>query len=72
MSATKTGNLAHDSAMAAADGTRQVSLAAATTQSAARTADITFARAGVTSCKANGINPAQFITQLFELGTGGV
>jgi hypothetical protein len=69
---TKTTNLSHEAAMAAAEGVRQVALAAATVQTTARNADIAFARAGVASCKLNGINPTQFITQLQELGTGGI
>lgn len=72
MSCTKTGNLAHDNAMLVAENTRQVAQAGAVTAAAAKAADIAFARAGVASCKANGINPTQFITQLQELGTGGV
>ena len=71
MGATKTGNATHDSNMIVAEGARQVAQAPGMTPAAVKAADIAWARAGLASAKANGIQPGQFITMLQELGTGG-
>jgi hypothetical protein len=73
MSIVKSGNFSHDSACAVAEGSRQVSVAAAgSSQSAVRTAEIAFHRAVIASAKANGMPiPTTSIFALRELGTGG-
>ncbi len=71
MSFTKTENAVHNTALTVAEGVRQAALAAATTMAAARTADIVFHRAGLTSALANGIQPHPWMNALRELGTGG-
>jgi hypothetical protein len=68
---TPTGNKTHDASVLTAEVTRQVALKTASTQAAARTADIAYFRSVLASAKANGIQPGQFITALQELGTGG-
>jgi hypothetical protein len=65
-----TGFSAHDVAMTAAEGVRQS--ASATTMATARTADITFHRAGLASALANGIQPGPWMNALRELGVNGV
>jgi hypothetical protein len=71
MAIIKTGNVAHDNAIAAAEATRQVAVAAAASQAAVRTAELAFYRAVRASCLANnnaaGIEQAN--TALRELGT---
>jgi hypothetical protein len=67
----KSGNVTHDSNVLAAENTRQNAVAAATTQSAAKTADIAFYRTAKASALANGIGVAQFTFALQQLGTGG-
>jgi hypothetical protein len=70
----KTGIKAHDDACLAAEGIRQVAVAASSTQAAIRTAEIAFYRSVRASCIANngysGIEAA--CDALRELGTGGV
>jgi hypothetical protein len=71
MSVIKSGNFIHDSAIAAAEGVRQIAVAAAANQAAVRTAEITFYRAVRASCITN--NSASGVSQanaaLRELGT---
>ena len=71
MSKIQSGNSTHDAACAAADATRSAALAVATTQSAAKTADIACYRTMLASALANSCGPTQFINALKELGTGG-
>jgi hypothetical protein len=71
MSATKTGNVTHDTNCQIAESTRQVAVAAASTQSAVRSAEIAYYRTCKASALANGIQPTQFISALYELGQGG-
>jgi hypothetical protein len=70
MAIIKTGNVAHDNAIALAEATRQVAVANAASQAAVRTAEITFYRAVRASCLANnnsaGIEQAN--SALRELG----
>jgi len=53
MAVSQTGNFAHDQAVDAAEGVRQVAVAAATTQAAANAAHVTFFRACIASAKTN-------------------
>jgi hypothetical protein len=73
MSSIKTGNLVHDTTVNVAEGSRQNAVMTATTQAAAKAADIAFYRAARQSCITNnnssGISP--FIQALHSLGTGG-
>ena len=55
MSVPPTGNATHDAAVLKAEGVRQVAVAAATTQAAARSADIAFYQTAIASAKANGL-----------------
>jgi hypothetical protein len=73
MSIIKTGVVAHDNAIALAEATRQVAVAAAASQAAVRTAEIVFYRAALASAKTNNNSSGveQFSTALRELGTGG-
>jgi hypothetical protein len=72
MSVTRSGVRLHDDALSAAEGARQVAVAAASTQAAVRSAEITFFRAYLLSCRTNnggsGIEPP--LTALRELGVG--
>jgi hypothetical protein len=71
MSVIKSGVVAHDNAILLAEGQRQVSVAAAgNNQSSVRAAEITFARAALTSCKTNnnGSGAEQFVNMLREMG----
>jgi len=72
MSISKSGNKSHDDTVNAAEGTRQVAVAAAATQAAVNAAEITFHRAALASAKANGIGIEPIIAALRQLGTGGV
>ena len=72
MSISKSGNKSHDDAVNAAEGTRQVAVAAASTQAAVNTAEITFYRTALASAKANGCGIEPFVAALRSLGTGGV
>ena len=71
MSKVQSGNKTHDDACNAAGAIQAAALAVATTQSAAKTADIAYFRACRASAITNGVAPAQFIAALVELGTGG-
>lgn len=71
MSKVSSGNKTNDDAITNSEATRQIAVAAATTQSAARTADIAHYRACVASALANNCGATQFINALRELGTGG-
>jgi hypothetical protein len=68
-----TGNYLHDQACSVAEGVRQAAVAGATTQSVITSAEITWARAIIASCKANlgGSGAEAFQTLLRALGTGG-
>jgi hypothetical protein len=70
---SKTSNLAHDAAINTAEATRQVAVAAATTQAAVNAAEIVFHRAVLASAKANNSNQgvAESLSALKALGTGG-
>jgi hypothetical protein len=72
MSTTKSGNLAYDTAVLAAEAARQVAIASATTQAAADAAAVTFYRAVIVSAKANQISFVNDTYALLDLGTGGV
>jgi hypothetical protein len=72
MSISKSGNKSHDDAVNLAEGARQVAVAAASTQAAVNTAEITFYRTAKTSALANGVGIEPFVTALRALGTGGV
>jgi hypothetical protein len=71
MSITKSGNRSHDDAVNAAEGTRQVAVAAAATQAAVNSAEITFYRTALASAKANGVGIEPLAAALRTLGTGG-
>jgi hypothetical protein len=71
MSISKSGNKAHDDAVNAAEGTRQVAVAAAVTQAAVNSTEITFYRAALASAKANGVGIEPIVAALKQLRTGG-
>jgi hypothetical protein len=71
MSATYSENTTHRANILAAEMTRQVAVAGAANQAAVRTAEIAFYRTCRTSAIANSCSPAQWISALQELGTGG-
>jgi hypothetical protein len=71
VSKVQSGNPVHDAACAVAAATQAAALAVATTQSAAKTADIAYFRTCRASAITNGVAPVQFVTALVELGTGG-
>jgi hypothetical protein len=64
MSVIYNENKTHRDAIAAAEGVRQVALAAATTQSAVRTADLAYARSCLKSAIQNNIPDASNWTML--------
>jgi hypothetical protein len=63
---------AHRATVQAAEGARQIAVAAASTQAAANAAHVTFYRAARASALANGVQPNVYVTALRELGTGGI
>jgi hypothetical protein len=69
----KSGVYLHDQACALAEGVRQAAVAGATSQSTITSAEITWARAIVASCKTNnnGQGAEAFQSLLRALGTGG-
>ncbi len=71
MSVIYSENAAHRAAILAAEQARQAACVPGAGQATLRAADITFARAALASCLANGVSPAQFVTALRELGTNG-
>jgi hypothetical protein len=71
MSVSKSGNKNHDDAVNAAEGARQVAVAAAATQAAVASAEVAFYRAALASAKANGVGIEPFVAALRSLGTGG-
>ena len=71
MSVTRTGVKAHDDACNASEATRQVAVASAANQTAARNAEITHYRTCRASAIANGCSAVPFIQALIDLGTGG-
>jgi hypothetical protein len=72
MAISKTGNQNHDNTVNTAESTRQVAVAAAASQAAVNSAEITFYRAAKASAIANGCGVEPFITALRSLGTGGL
>jgi hypothetical protein len=70
MSVVKTGVKAHDDALLAAEGARQVSVTPTSTAAQVRAADIAYARACLASCLTNnnGSGAAQFQHMLKENG----
>jgi hypothetical protein len=70
MSHVQTGVTAHDATCGRAEGIRQATVMAATTQTAARAADILAYQAMLASAKANNCGPTTFLTALRELGVG--
>jgi hypothetical protein len=72
MSVIKSGNVAHDNAIALAEGARQVAVASASSQAVVRSAEITFYRAVLSSCRTNnnGSGIEQPLQALRELGPG--
>ena len=71
MSTSQSGIKAHDDVVNAAENVRQAAVTAASSQSAARTAEIVFHRACVKSALANGISPSAAMQALRELGVTG-
>jgi hypothetical protein len=71
MSVGNSGVRAHDQAQNATEGVRQTAVAAASSQSAVKTAEITFHRAVVKSALANGVSPSASMQALHELGVTG-
>jgi hypothetical protein len=63
----KTGNVAHDTTVAAAESTRQVAVAAATTQAVAHLADVAFHTSVVASGLLNGVSVENSRTALRSL-----
>jgi hypothetical protein len=70
MSVIKSGVKAHDDAIAAAEGVRQVACAPGASAATIKSAEITFYRAVVSSCRANnsGSGIEQALNALRELG----
>jgi hypothetical protein len=68
----KTGVKAHDDAVALAEGVRQVTCAPGASAATIKSAEITFYRAVVSSCRANnnGSGIEQPLVALRELGVG--
>jgi hypothetical protein len=65
-------NQTHKATVSVAEGTRQVAVAAASTQAAVNTAEITFYRSCLASAKTNGVASASvYMDALRALGTGG-
>jgi hypothetical protein len=71
MSISKSGNKSHDDVVNLAEGTRQVAVAAASTQAAINVAEISVYRTALASAKANGVGIEPFVAALRSLGTGG-
>jgi hypothetical protein len=70
MSVTRSGTKAHDDAIAAAEGVRQVACAPGASASTIKTAEIAFYRTVVSSCRANNNSSGieQALVALHELG----
>jgi hypothetical protein len=68
MSISLSSNLTHNAAVAAAEGIRQTAVAAASTQAAVRSAEVTFHTTCRTSALANGVSPSVHIYALRSLG----
>jgi hypothetical protein len=71
MSNAPTGIKSHDDAVVKAEGVRQTAVAAASSQSAVKTAEVTYYRAVVKSALANGVSPSASMQALHELGVTG-
>jgi hypothetical protein len=69
----RTGNVAHDAAIYAAEVARQIAQTPGASQAVVRAADIVYARTVKASCIANNnySGVEQFTAMLRELGTGG-
>jgi hypothetical protein len=67
MSALYSENKTHRDAVVAAEGARQVAVAAASTQSAVRSAELVYARAGLKSALANSCDTASWVWLLQSL-----
>jgi hypothetical protein len=72
MSNAVTGIKVHDDLVLRAENTRQAATAAASTQAAVISADVTYHRAVVKSALANGVSPAASMLALKHLGVTGV
>jgi hypothetical protein len=73
MSISQSENHTHNVNVAAAEGVRQVAVAAAAGNVASiRSAEVTFHQACKASALANGVSPSVHIWALRSLGTGGV
>lgn len=69
MSQSKTGNVTHDTTVAAAEAARQsAARASGVSQATTKTAEITFYRACLASAKANSIDQGPFLHALWTLG----
>jgi hypothetical protein len=64
-------NQTHKGNVSAAESTRQVAVAAASTQASVTSAEISFYRTCRTSALANNVSPTVYIDALKSLGTGG-
>ena len=69
----KSGNLVHDNACNLAEGVRQGAVAGNPSQATVNSAEITWARACISSCNSNngGVGTEPFRRLLVALGTGG-
>jgi hypothetical protein len=70
MSVIKSDNFTHASNCALSEMQRQVAVAAASTQAAVRSAELTHNRTCLASAKANNCGLDPFLTALRELGVG--
>ena len=70
MGPSKSGNAVHDSAVVAAEATRQAAMSGVSTQSAANSATVTFYRSLYASALANGLDGGPFLYALKNLGVG--
>jgi hypothetical protein len=66
----KTGNSAHDAALAAAANVWQAAVVPGASMATVKAADLAFARAAYASCKANNVYSGceQYLTMMRELG----
>jgi hypothetical protein len=68
MAATYSENKTHRDNIKAAEGVRQTAVAAASSQSAVKSAELTFARSCFSSAVANNCSTSTWTTMLAELG----
>jgi hypothetical protein len=71
MSISMSPNLTHNATVAVAEGVRQTAVAAASTQAAVRTAEVTFHSTCRSSAISNGVSPSVHIWALVSLGQAG-